>query len=434
MRHLLLLRTAGLGMRRKDYAGAHELAVDASSMADAGVADWVLRVDTAYMARNELDTCRSVTHFFRQWPDKRARIPDNVVWSVARTPTNEAEKECRSQVLETLYEARWTDQYGVEPGDLWGLLIKELTERGDLNRALEVVAHVDSPRVMVMLHADKRFDALVSKAPARFDIAAAAEREIGDWSGAVQRFPRKLDAFVQLTYALLDVGQHDAAYQLTHDILSRVDNDNFHRFFDDDETALNWILDYNARALEAQQHWNEAEWELRSAADRLEQGKRNVSNIINLASFEQRSGRGDEALNVLAELPVEDTQVTPYGRMQWYDVQLAAALAMGNTALADASLAYMASHRADALSTYQFALVRANRLDEAAETIIRRLADPASRSFALSEIQQYRDPPANPAQQLEHDRLQQLLQRADVRQSIERVGRVLDVPLPSPLD
>jgi hypothetical protein len=288
---------------------------------------------------------------------------------------------------------------------------------------------------MVMLRADKRFDALVNQAPARFDIAAAGERQLGHWKAAVERFPRKLDPIVQLTYALLDVGQYDAVYQITSDILASVDNDSFHRFFDDDETALNWILDNHARALEAQKHWKEAEWELRSAADRLERGRRNVSNIINLAAFEERLGRDDEALRVLAELPVEDPQVGPYGRMLWHDVRLAAALATGDAALANASLAYMAAHPADALSTYQFALLRVNRVDEAAALLIQRLDDPVSRDYALSEIQQYRDPPPPiPSDVVMRDRLRQLTQRPDVRQSIDRVGRILDVPLPSPLD
>jgi hypothetical protein len=112
MQRLLLSWTAEIGMQREDYAGAHELAVRASSMADAGVADWVLRVNAAFFAHDRLDACRSLTYLYRQWPDTRSGLQDEVVFAIAgRTPGSEAEKECRSPLLEALYEARWTDAY-----------------------------------------------------------------------------------------------------------------------------------------------------------------------------------------------------------------------------------------------------------------------------------------------------------------------------------
>jgi hypothetical protein len=47
-------------------------------------------------------------------------------------------------------------------------------------------------------------------------------------------------------------------------------------------------------------------------------------------------------------------------------VRYAAALQKNDTEIANESLAYLVEHRNDALDTWQWTLVRANRLDEAA--------------------------------------------------------------------
>lgn len=434
VRHMLLLRTAAVGVQANDFTGAYRLAVRSTAMAEAASGDWLVRLDAAYFAHYSLDASRSLARLARGWPAELRLVPVSIVRRVAgREPQSAAERQARFDALEALYEARWTDEYGVEPAALWGELVRELAERGELREAVSVAAHVDSPRVMVLLRADKRFDALVREAPARFDVAAAGEREVRDWARAAERFPRKLDALVQLTYALLDVGRYKRAYQITSAILAQVDSANLQRLFDDDGTSLNWILDNHARALEGLQDWKGAEWVLRSAADRLEHGERNVSNIINLAQFEADLGRGDEALRVLGELPANAENMAPYGRMQWYDAQLAAAIAKRDTALEAESLAYLAAHRSAALSTYQVALVRANRLSDAAKLLIQRLGDPATRGAALADMQRYQDPPAPQAAQAVRDRWRELAQRPDVQEAVGRVGRMLDVSLPRPL-
>lgn len=173
---------------------------------------------------------------------------------------------------------------------------------------------------------------------------------------------------------------------------------------------------------------------MRSAAARREHGRPNVGNVINLAQLEADLGHGEEALRVLAELPADGTGMTAYGRMQWHEALLSAAVAKGDSALAARSLEYLHQHQADHLGVYETALVRMKQLDEAATLLIRRLQNPETRRAALLDVQRYRDPPASPATRPLRERWRQVVERPDVREAIAAVGRVLEVPLPRPVE
>jgi hypothetical protein len=282
---------------------------------------------------------------------------------------------------------------------------------------------------------DKRFDDLVRNAPERFDVRAAADRLIRNEDEAVLRFPRKIDARVQLCYAYLYAGRYREVLREAGAVLSHVrDQDSFRRAYDEDETAVNWILDTYAQAALATEKWDEAVDALELAAQGLEFGKLNVSNVINLGVLYADLGRADKALRVLAEISEEhsDTLLSPVGRMQWHGARLAAALAKGDAARADAELEYLRAHQQDAPDAYQEGLLRSDHLEEAARLLIARLRDPESRREALLEVQEYDYPPAPPGQVRLRAQLRKVVNRPDVQQAIAKVGHTEKVPLPPP--
>lgn len=433
--HAHLWNTAQVALLLKHWHVAHELLVRSSQLPDGTVWDWANRFTTARVLADQGDAVHALTQVVQYWPEVLAKLPAPWVQRTAfPSPAVHSDANAQWALQKALYHASWRPYFGVPPGGLWGQVAMGLAERGQVSEAIDVVAGINVPRALLAMRIDKRFDELVRREPALFDIGTAARREVEDWHQASLRFPRALDATVRYTYALLDAGQFKETYAVTSAVLQRVsDPSQFTQFYNDDETGLNWILDNQARALVALGRWKEAEWQLRSAADRLEHGTPNVSNVINLASFEANLGRGEEATRVLSESPPEGAAMTPYGRMQWYEVQLEAALEMGNSPLAARSLDYVREHQSDDVEGCQAALLRVNRLDEGAALLIRRLQNPDQRRAALLEVQTYQDPPALPGRQRERARLRQLLARPDVTEAIDRVGRVLDVPLPSPL-
>ncbi len=125
-----------------------------------------------------------------------------------------------------------------------------------------------------------------------------------------------------------------------------------------------------------------------------------------------------------------------YGRehsKHWLEgIRLQVAVAAGDGASAAASLAYMRLHQNDAIDAYEEALVRGNLLNEAARVLVDRLHDPYRRNQALLEVQRYRDDPCPTPQAEFPRRWRKLLCRPDARDAIDRVGRILEVPLPSP--
>jgi hypothetical protein len=166
---------------------------------------------------------------------------------------------------------------------------------------------------------------------------------------------------------------------------------------------------------------------LRVAAQAQEDGSRNVSNVINLAWFYAEAGRSEEALATLQEV---GRDMSPYGFMQMHGARHAAALQSGDAAIAGESLAYIEKHRDDSLDTWQWALVREDRLDEAASLLIERLQDPVMRGDALYDLQDFADPPPAPQRALWNERWEQIKSRADVREAVVAVGRIESFRIP----
>jgi hypothetical protein len=231
---------------------------------------------------------------------------------------------------------------------------------------------------------------------------------------------------VQLTYSQLGAGLYEDMLKTAADVLSRIESAPAKEAPYDDMDEVIWIYDNRARALARLQRWSEAEKEVRTAADRKEDGERNTSNVINLAWFYAEAGRSDEALAALLDLGGMST----FGMMQMHGARYAAALQKGDTEIANESLAYLSEHRNDALDTWQWTLIRANRLDDAAALLIERLRDPVLRGEALRDLQDYANPHPQEQRARWNERWHQVRDRADVRRAIDAVGRIEQFRIP----
>jgi hypothetical protein len=311
---------------------------------------------------------------------------------------------------------------------MWRDLAALELDRNKLARAKEVVSRVQSPHVVISMRIDRRFDRLRSAVPKYFDVDAAVKNELAMMSSIAQRSPRSLDAVVQLTYSQLGAGLYEDTLKTAADTMSRIEAAPAKEAPYDDMDKVIWILDNRARALAALQRWSEAEKEVRDAADRKEDGGRNISNIINLAWFYAEAGRADDALATLLDLGQD---MSAYGLMQMHGVRYAAALQKGDTQIANESLTYLVEHRNDALNMWQWTLVRANRLDEAAALLIERLRDPTLRGEALDDLQDYANPPQQAQRAVWNARWLEIRNRPDVRHAIDAVGRIEKFRIPS---
>jgi thioredoxin-like negative regulator of GroEL len=147
-----------------------------------------------------------------------------------------------------------------------------------------------------------------------------------------------------------------------------------------------------------------------------------VSQIINLASLYNDMGKPKEARQVITEMSAENA--SSFGNMQATIERLAAADQLGDSAEVEKKLGFLREHKDDSLSTYQRALVSANRSDDAAKLLISRLQDPDQRMDALMEVQKYEFPPLPKRAALWHKRWLAVLARPDVIDAINKVGVV----------
>jgi beta-barrel assembly-enhancing protease len=431
-RHAALLLAGLVAIDLDKVAEGHALLVRSCAMPQADGDDWFGRLDAAHRLDMREDAIESLTQLGRRWPEKLPEVNFQAVWEIVRHARHVPAKEpVLHALLNSLYEAKWTLAGGVEPSSIWRDLAALELDRNQVARAREIVRRVQSPHIVVSMRIDRRFDPLREAESRYFDVDAAVTNELAMMRSIVQRSPRSLDAVVQLTYSMLDAGRYGETLETTAEVMRRVDGAPAKQAPYDDMDKMIWILDNRARALAATQRWSEAEAMVRAAADRKEDGRRNVSNVINLAWFYAEAGRSDEALAALLDLGQD---MSAYGLMQMHGARYAAALQKGDVAISNESLAYLAEHRNDALDTWQWTLVRANRLDEAAALLIERLRDPVLRGQALDDLQDYADPPPAAERAIWNARWTQIRNRADVRRAVDAVGRIERFSIPRALE
>jgi tetratricopeptide (TPR) repeat protein len=200
--------------------------------------------------------------------------------------------------------------------------------------------------------------------------------------------------------------------------------------YEDYEKFNPWILDERQRALTRVGRWDDAVVQLTAASLLSEDNGGNISQIINLAQLYCDLSRPKEALKTLGRL---EAKPSPYGVMQVEYVKLDAAALSGDKVQMVRSLKYLEEHRADAPNTYEDAQVLINDLDRAASFLIERLQDVNHREAALLSVQTYGSWHKTPRMLQFDARRRAVLTRVDVREAIQKVGRVETYHLESQL-
>jgi tetratricopeptide (TPR) repeat protein len=277
---------------------------------------------------------------------------------------------------------------------------------------------VTDPHQLASLRVDARAQTLLAALPDLFDVDAALEAEVARLQVGVQQAPRSLRALNRLLEALCVALHYDEVLRRSGEALDRARVDA--SSYSDTDDSLPWVMDFRAVALQGLGRWQEAAEQFLEAS-RLPEGKApNVSQVINLAALHCRLDQPREALAKLDGLGA----VSPYGRMQVERVRLMAAVELGNEAAAEVALAYLREHRTDSQRTLQWALIVADRLDEAAGVMVERLLDPATRREMLLGLQEFAPAPRTPRSLIWSGRWDEVVARPEVQSAIARVGRI----------
>lgn len=415
---------------REDYLGAHEYMLLATEFPEAKAEHWFMRAQYASWIDAWPDALIAVTTVAKRWPESlttdNALLVSRIAYRSKEGGKNKAEV---LELLNALFAARFTLEWGSQPDGLWHDLISDALEHNDLRRAREISRRAQSPPALLHMRVDRRFDALVKAEPRTFDLAAALERERKRLAKAVSGNPRSLSVRVQYGYTLLNAGKFAELLALTKDVIARVGAaPEGSPAYDDIPDQLNWIYNHQASALCALGRWEEALTAMEAGRHKEEDGSVNVSQAINLGWHYVDYGRPKDALEALDGIDWAHS-LSPFGRMQLQHVRYRAYLQLANAQEADNVFAYLREHRDAAEGTWQLVMIDAGDLDGAAALLISRLRDPEKRYEALGEVQQYKPLPRLPKQAEEEARWEKLVAREDVAAAIAEVGRRETAPM-----
>ena len=402
------------------WAVARRYAARAAAMPQATGNDQLRLIAVTWHLHDEAAVAEALTMLAKRWPDRLGEIDEDYLASVLRT-ANRLPRGTGLALLQALYDAHWKPKGGVEPSDSWRDLVLLLIEERKAAEAGDVAARITDPQVLVDMRADRRFDSVVAAHPGRFDVNAAAVREIESLQ-AKDAEAKSLRVKTLLMAALMRRQHAAAALAIADEAVAAILETNYpERLYVDYLSEYAALLSERAFALMDLGHWNEAADQLTAATREFEHGHDNVGAAIDLAAFECDLGRPKEARSVLAQLT---GTLSPYGSMQMESVRLDAATQEGDAAQIERSLHYLHAHRSDAPFAYLSALVVADQLNRAAQELRGQLAGRDTRQQALESAQTYLSEPGTLRQLEMRARWQSVIARLDVQAAIARVGRV----------
>lgn len=356
----------------------------------------------------------------QRWPKTLADVNDMAIFRVANAIDDPpAHVDERRDLLESLFSAKWKSSDG-EPEEFWRDLARLRLAGSDPRRAMEPVSRIHSPRPIVTMRIDKRFDRLTQKDPHAFDVGRAIDYSIKNAQAQIDASPDTLQPVSALLYRLHDAMQFERELAVADDVIAKTRNGEDGQHYKDFDENYVWVLDSRAEALAGLGRWDEALKQRVRAARRPERGGMNVSQVINLGGLYIVLGRPDDALEAVTELG----STSPYGRMQLEHVQLEAAVQRNDAEGVRKHLAYMREHRNDAIGTFQEALLGSGDMDGAASLLIERLGRDDWRGDALVDMQDYAETPATPFLARRRSQWKALAARPDVQAALSKVGRI----------
>jgi tetratricopeptide (TPR) repeat protein len=421
-RTLVLASEAARG--REDWLEAHEYIAIACDYPDAGAAEWAMRARLAGWVEAWSDAGLAIKTIAQQWPEALGNFHHEMVQSTLMHMDRDKKLAAeRLEVLNALFDAKFTLEWHVEPSGLWRELVLQALERKDLPRAREILRRIDDAGSLVRMRIDKRFDSLVQAEPAAFDVARAADSESRKMRRVMNEHPTRLDPVVQYMYTLFTLGEYAEIISLADRVLERNAKATPDKpVYEDVADTLNWVFDLKSQALRGLGRWDDS-LAIQEEARRLrETSSDKVSQAINLGSSYLLRNRPEDALESLEGIDWS-RDLSGYGRMQLQHVRLRACLQQGNRKEAEEIYAYLRENRVDAPDTWQEAMLDWGDLDGAAASYIARLRDPEERTAALYAAQTFQPVPRLPREIEGIERWKKLLARPDVAATLLEVGR-----------
>ncbi len=334
------------------------------------------------------------------------------------------DKAARVRLAEALFRIGWPGNDDVAADDVRMILIEDRLDNGDRTGAAGLAATLATPVNLVPLMVVKRYDGLL---PERIDRFALLGRAIGqrdrETAAALAAAPRDARRMVARAEHLRSVGRNAEAFAVvapvTADLAAAAGDE-----------EIMWAVNEAVFALTALDRDDEAVRLMeRIAALPLSGSGHLVNARINHLIILSSMGRHAEVLDRAARLEAEEGfSASDYGNALIASARVCALASLSRAEEAAPLLARLrgwSERNAGALSHAYMCL---GDLDSAAALLVQRLGrdDPSSAILALQDYQL--DTGDSESDRL-GARFLSLRERPDVRAALDRVGRVLSLPL-----
>lgn len=423
-RRALLLDAAAIAIGRDNDDQARELMRQAAD-ADPNNSDTWLQLGNLQFQSDHYDAAAG--HYARLisgWPQRLRDIDPRLLFRTV--VLSDHDSAARLELMQALHDVQWAREQPDADFVLYALALARINA-GDLEAARTIARQIDRPGELVAMRADRRFDTVIDPDNEQFDVVRGSQRYIERVTKLLDAHPERSDLMIELSLTLLETGANDAHLAFTQALFDRAKARSRSAFTEDELQWLPWLLDHRATALRRLGRLDQALDTMKLAENVARQGPDQVSQTLNLGAFLALLGRSEEALAVIEGADPE--RITSYGRMVQASIRHHAAVLSKDQAAADDALADLREHGDEAPLILLEALVQADRYDPAATILIEMLASPTDRADALHWVQEHRRAQPLPGSLDYQARRAALLQRADVREAIERVGRIEQQPL-----
>jgi hypothetical protein len=311
--------------------------------------------------------------------------------------------------------------------DYYRPLIAGYLERDDVVNAVRVASSVINVDTLIDIMVDIRYKDVWDSVQVEMGggFAAAAQRQLKSWQAVEGAALTDAESAQGLIDSLRLTGAATQAVRFGEQFLQ-------------DPTAVGrgpsgyfWVIMKTAYAdVEAGQHARGLQRVAELNGYQLDDYPDLVIQRINQAALALDQNRSADAVRFARS--AESRYLSAYGRL-WVKAIEACAGVQQNQAkpVLDAALSTLREGRMSNPQAFAYALLCANRLDEAEQWYIRRLGDARLRTDALQALQLYEQAKNEPAfyTQLQ-ERLGKVRDRPAVQKAIARVGRTLTIALP----
>lgn len=388
---------------------------------DATREQWTTLLDAYSQTRNLNGAARTLTEILKRYPSAASDFYDLFVLQLAGSP--DVEPDVGFALREALHQSGWVNE---DASWVWLKLVDDYIDRDRLADATPVVARVTSPSARLQLFAMRRYDP-VRPAGASLDIDAAWAGEITLARKEAGKPEATVEARNRLASDLFATDRLDEALAVVDAVLAAPEPPADTPAADD----FTWALNTRSRILMALNRGDEAVAQQQAAAARPEFGKPNVSQQINLGWTLLRLDRPQEAFDAVKDIDIEGS-LSPFGKMQAWQVRACAARGAGNVVDAEAAEALITEHWNDApIAAYEAAACREDEADMA-RILILALEDPESAPHIVELMHAYLDREPTAWDRRMAALHYRVVARPEVVAARDAVGRAFTVPTRGP--